>query len=322
MASALPLDDNNVQTGRNTSGVCSLLAQTELGRQQVFAKNLVLESTKVTSRKYLRCTWDGCEFSVSSLGDLTNHLTEHSRESRTQWTTYSRCAWQGCKSKAVFKTFNLYCEHLKHIHTDPLLCTSPRCSYKKPFRNYADLDRHNRTVHLKEEKWECPYDSCGAETRTFARKDKWLKHIQETQHENDAFCPFFHCSLKQQKTLKEFASRKEISKHFASQHAGGLESRYECALGSCDEDLKPDFWTIEALCNHLWEDHKFYSSSFSLLVVLKGERVLSLGGQQLRNYADRYHGSLPEYRNCATCAAQNPQMCLTDDQANLESQPS
>jgi hypothetical protein len=306
MALELPPDLSNVQTGHTTFGVPSLLAQTELGRQQAFAKSLVPEQTKLTSHKYLRCTWDGCEFSVSSLGDLTNHLTEHSKESWAKWTSHSKCVWQGCKSKAIFKTSKLYGEHLKHIHSHPLLCTSPRCSYKKPFRNQADLNRHNQTAHRKEKKWECPYDSCGAETRTFARKDKWLKHIRETQHENDAFCPFFHCSLQQQKTLKLFANRKEISMHFASQHAGDPDSRYECALGSCGGDLKPDFWTIEGLFTHASKEHDIYIWPNLAKNILEGEHVF--GNQHLRYYVKKYQKYQSEhiFHDCKLCGEDQP----------------
>jgi hypothetical protein len=298
MASELPSDLNNVQTGYNTYGVPSLLAQKELGRQQAFAKSLVPEQTNVKSRNNLRCTWDGCEVLVSSLGDLTNHLTEHSIESFARWTSYSSCVWQGCKSKAIFKTPNLYSEHLKNIHSHPLVCNALRCTCKKPFRNRADLDRHNRTVHLKEQKWECPYDSCEAEARTFARKDKWLKHIREIQHQNDAFCPFFHCSTTDRKYNTEFLNREEISKHFASCHSGDPESRYECALGSCGGDLKRDFWSVDRLGYHLLIDHGFHISRWRLEDLLNKDRVFGMQHIHLQQTNEL----VPvKFHDCKTC---------------------
>jgi hypothetical protein len=302
MASELPFDDNNAQSGYITSAACPSLAHTVVGGRPVFTQSLAAEPTK--ARISLACTWDECEISFSSPEDLTNHLTEHSQEVLARWVRHTGCTWKGCKSKATFKTPKQYSDHLKHIHSHPLVCNTPRCSHKKPFRNEADLDRHKRNAHLKEQKWECPYDSCEAETRTFARKDKWLKHIRETQHQNDAFCPFFHCSLKQQKTSKGFADRKEISQHFASKHSGDPESRYECALGSCSGDLKLDFWTPEGLCGHVIDHHGVYVHFYLPVEILKEERVL--GNQHLRLCQQRFPpSSSRKYHDCTICAPQN-----------------
>jgi hypothetical protein len=293
MAPELPLD-----VKYPGEGVCSLLLQSLFNRQPVSAQNLTAAPTKATSRISLGCTWDGCEFSFPSPGGLTNHLIEHSQAVLARWIQPSGCIWQGCRSKAIFNTTLAYEHHLRNIHSHPLLCNAPRCPHKKPFRNHADLDRHNRTAHLKEQKYECPYDFCEAETRTFARKDKWLKHIRETQHQNDAICPLFHCSLKQRKTLKKFASREEISMHFASQHAGDPESRYECALGSCCGDLKPDFWTIEGLSDHILIDHGRSLLLRNIIDILEEERVLTL------EHFDRYRGTYyrgNDVHDCITC---------------------
>jgi hypothetical protein len=314
MAPELPVDVNY-----SGEGVCSLLVQSLCNRQPVSAQNLTAAPTKATSRISLGCTWDGCEFSFPSPEDLTNHLIEHSQAVLARWIQPSGCIWQGCRSKAIFKTTLAYEHHLRNIHSHPLVCNAPRCPHKKPFRNHADLDRHNRTAHLKEHRWECPYDSCEAETRTFARKDKWLKHIRETQHQNDAFCPLFHCSLKHRNAMEEFADRKEISNHFASNHSGDPENRYECEFGACSGDHKPDFWSIKGLSSHVRNDHGGNFGSFFLLVILEEEHVF--GNQHIRLARERLLCNIEYLHNCEVCGPQNQPANEADAQVNLLSGP-
>ena len=181
------------------------------------------------------CTWDGCQQQPSNF-DLATHLQGHARDAQARWTPNSSCSWQGCKSKSRFKNQRQFVIHLENIHTKPLLCTKTHCSHKRPFRNEHDLQRHNSTMHCTERPWECPYDFCPSEIRTFARKDKWLQHIQETQHENDAFCPFGHCRLEQVRSGKPFENRKEIGQHFGGEYplqASRDLDGYPCGLGSC-----------------------------------------------------------------------------------------
>lgn len=260
-----------------------------------------MESTKPTSRMSLGCTWDKCEFSCWSSEELTNHLIEHSQAVLAQWTRPSGCKWQGCRSKAIFKRTLAYEQHLRNIHSHPLVCNTPGCIHKKPFRNREDLGRHNKTAHRKEKKWECPYDSCDAETRTFARKDKWLQHIRETRHEYDAFCAFFHCSLNQQKTLKPFADRKEISKHFSERHSEVGERRYECALGSCDGDRIHDFWTLGWLHLHLWHDHNLSLRQGEISELVKGDVVFGI--QHVHLCEEKWPGRIQNgIHDCKVCA--------------------
>lgn len=215
---------------------------------------LVAKSTNFSGRH--RCTWDGCQPNINIDEELKAHLASHALNALARWTRGSKCRWLGCKSKAVFKLRSLFLEHLQNIHTNPLLCTKPRCSSKKPFKNKHELERHNSTSHSTERKWECPYDNCSSETRSFARKDKWMQHIRETQHENDAFCPFYHCSLILNQSLNGFESRQEIGKHFGSTHSGRPVDAYMCAVGSCENTRNSDRWSSEGLQKHLRLQHK------------------------------------------------------------------
>jgi hypothetical protein len=222
-----------------------------------------------TSSGRSKCTWDGCEQISQGDEELRAHLDDHSNDCLAHWTPGSKCTWQGCKSKAAFKALSLFKHHLLNIHTNPLLCTQPRCSYKKPFKNKHELERHNSTQHSVERRWECPYDSCPSESRTFARKDKWLQHIRETQHENDAFCPFYHCSHKAAQSSKSFESRKEIGKHFSNYHAGRAVDGYGCGLGSCENSGRRDRWDLFGFQKHLSGQHNISFGWFDLETYFK-----------------------------------------------------
>lgn len=261
-----------------------------------------------TSSRRSNCTWAGCQQTADKHDELKAHLESHSLEARALWTSGSKCTWQGCKSKAVFKLVSQLKQHLTNIHSNPLLCNQPRCPYRKPFKNHHDLDRHTSTKHSVERKWECPYDTCSSDIRTFIRKDKWLKHIREVQHENDAFCPFYHCSLIADQSGKGFQSRKEIVKHFLDAHAGKDDCAFECALGSCEKTSNHDRWNVSWLRCHLRQEHDL-RVWYQLEHTLKGT-----GGifrlQNLHPYDHR------KWVDCKICATQ------TDSPVNTTGPPS
>ena len=214
-----------------------------------------------------KCGWNECQEPYPN-DDLDAHLEAHSRDALARWVRQSTCTWQGCKSKAKFKTAHQFNIHLENIHTKPLLCTRTRCTYKRPFKNKHELERHNSSKHSAERPWECPYDYCPAETRAFARKDKWLKHIREVQHENDAFCPYPHCHFSTIRTGKGFEDRKEIGRHFNLMHSGRDVDGYGCALGSCG-NTKHDRCAVLDLLEHLRTQHKIYLNWHFLQPVLE-----------------------------------------------------
>jgi hypothetical protein len=255
------------------------------------------------------CTWAGCQQTADKYDELKAHLESHSLEAQVLWTLGSKCTWQGCKSKAVFKSIAQMKQHLTNIHSDPLMCTQPRCPYRKPFKNQHDLERHTSTKHSVERKWECPYDTCSSEIRTFVRKDKWLKHIREVQHENDAFCPFYHCSLIADQSGKGFESRKEIGNHFSQAHAGKDDGAFECALGSCEKISSHDRWNISGLERHLAQEHNIFIFSYQLDQIRKGTdgifRLQHVPQSELHKWVD-----------CKICASQ------TDSPVNASGPPS
>ena len=251
------------------------------------------------------CTWTTCDHPICG-EEMTLHLTGHGKDAIERFTVPSRCIWPDCSSKATFKTLDTYKRHLNNIHVKPLLCAVPRCSYKKPFRNQNDLDRHSATIHSDVKKYECPYESCESETKSFARKDKWLKHIQETIHENDAFCPYYHCVLLEASviTSRGFTDRKQISEHFSNEHARNGNESYECTLDLCANAVNPSHWSKYSLRSHLEQDHGLWNSSYVAIANLSDE------GRKLS--AKHLPDPIPEeYHDCKVCA--------TSDQEDTQS---
>ncbi|PMD42064.1 hypothetical protein L207DRAFT_510362 [Hyaloscypha variabilis F] len=213
---------------------------TDLQRSTLGAATLGIPNLKKRSRPD-NCTWVGCQQTSLPENSLRNHLECHSFDVVARWTRDSKCTWQGCKSQAVFKTPGQIKEHLKNIHTEPLLCDQRGCLYTKPFRNMADLNRHKSTKHYAEPKWECPYSSCSSEQCVFARKDKWLKHIQDTYHENDGHCLLPHCILKEDQLNWESITHEGICDHLGYCHVGGVLLGIPVVLGRAK---RPDIWTV------------------------------------------------------------------------------
>lgn len=179
------------------------------------SSGILLEPGHNPPKKTTRCFWDGCSYSPLLEPDLARHLKDHTWTASLEWSISANCGWRGCKSKAAFKDYRSHKSHLKNIHTHPLLCTVPKCRYKKPFRNQDDLSRHGSTAHSSLRPYNCPFSDCPEEIKTFARKDKWLKHIRETPHKGDKFCLYYHCI----ESLGLYSPGfQTLSKHFAKLH--------------------------------------------------------------------------------------------------------
>jgi hypothetical protein len=246
------------------------------------------------------CTWVGCQQTSLPDDSVKAHLECHSFDVVARWTRGSKCRWQGCKSQAVFKTPSQIKEHLTNIHTEPLLCDQPGCLYKKPFRNMTDLSRHKSTKHYAEPKWECPYPSCSSEPRIFVRKDKLFKHLQDTYHENDGYCPLPHCILKEIQHNGMPRTHKNICEHTAEYHAGKNVDGYGCSLGSCGKTGYLDRWSLYGLDMHLICQHKIFSFDQRKLKELLelADHVFTL--EQLSSRPDLHE----KWVDCDICASQ------------------
>ena len=228
-------------------------------------------SSHSLTRAKLVCTWDDCQPSLfSDEEQLTTHLKDHAKQALNDWKPGFQCFWRGCPSKAFFLATKTYEIHLKNIHTDPLVCSVPRCKHKKPFRNDADLRRHRISVHSVYRSYVCPFESCEEKVKAFARKDKWLQHLRETPHYGDAICPRLHCTEPGHPESKViFTTLEEIVQHFDTKHAVFEFPVYSCALGSCARTCSSERWTNKRyVAGHL-KDHHGVSGEESRFIALE-----------------------------------------------------
>lgn len=202
-------------------------------------------------KQNVQCSWDGCSYSSALQLDLSQHLNDHGNVTLADWRPFSLCAWEGCKSKSTFKDRRSYGSHIQNIHTLPLVCHVQNCKHKKPFRDQDDLIRHRSTAHSSLRPYVCPFKSCPEEIKTFARKDKWVKHISETSRDGDKFCPYFHCTLNRTEDSTGFQTREEISKHSAKLHSDFDSVPYLCPLGACAANFHSGHWTFILFADHL-----------------------------------------------------------------------
>jgi len=97
----------------------------------------------------------------------------------------------------------------------------------------------------------------------FKRKDKWLKHVQDAQHQLDNFCPVQHCEREaRNKRFYPFGTPKEALNHMFDEHVGrSLEVHdFSCAIGGCEHG-DPPYLTKDQLAKHLVEDHRFHEGA-------------------------------------------------------------
>ncbi|KUJ16333.1 uncharacterized protein LY89DRAFT_80112 [Mollisia scopiformis] len=214
------------------------------------------------------CSWLSCSLgNVPFLNDadLKIHLESHAISVTQNWAGTSKCTWSGCKSKAVFKLLSSLERHLENIHVAPIICVIPSCSFKGPFRNNYELQRHAHQKHSNVKAFWCPFKGCKL---SFARKDKWAQHIEEVEHENDLFCPVLHCDKEIRGDFQGFQSRKEISHHIFNEHmkASGEVRAWECHIGGCDIQSSCLKLTVSQMRRHLRRDHGLSQSNLDTLV--------------------------------------------------------
>jgi len=197
------------------------------------------------------CQWRDCSSKIrfSSHEEVTLHQRMHGKEVLGNWTTNGRCTWNGCVSKAKFGTRKSLQTHLENIHINPLTCTVPACSHKRPFRNNFDLERHKKTAHTKTRNFECPFPNCDAKPKAFMRRDKWLNHFREIHGEEEAgnlACPLPHCLNPVEESSNP---RERFPEHIKKEHGN-----YECGLGSCRQKLS-SYFSEQVLQEHLQRHH-------------------------------------------------------------------
>ncbi|PMD31388.1 hypothetical protein L207DRAFT_195416 [Hyaloscypha variabilis F] len=249
------------------------------------------------------CTWKDCPstFPFLSDADLEHHLEGHAQDVVRRWSGATECPWSGCPSRERFKLLSPLKIHLQNVHVNPLLCVRQNCSFKRPFRNHRDLQRHIETKHAQTGDFRCPYKECETSIVTFRRKDKWLKHVQDVQHQLDNFCPVQHCEKEaRRKHFAGFENQKGVMNHMFNEHTGTrLDARdFSCALGSCKYG-DPPYLTKDQLARHLVEDHSLKEKkSQDIVDAVEDSGSHQLNMQLLRNWKPSF--------DCRLCAPPSP----------------
>lgn len=205
---------------------------------------LSLPALHFLGEEILHCNWPQCSTEGPfNAAEYRLHTKCHTRDAHATWSPGMRCTWYGCSSKAQHKTWKQFDVHLNNIHVNPLICTVSGCGYKKPFRANSELQRHIETTHT-EKKFECPFQNCEQELKSFPRKDKWMKHIRD-RHDFDP-CPFAHCL-----NWAGFVAPENCES--AARHISKAHGDFECSIKSCKGSLSQ--FTESALLEHLQLAH-------------------------------------------------------------------
>lgn len=162
---------------------------------------------------------------------------------------------------------------------NPLVCTYPQCTRTDPFGKQCDLRRHIETVHETSSNHICPVESCEANIKGFARKDKLLNHIREV-HDNFR-CPYNHCYA----TVLEM----EQEAHLLQSH--GL---YECALGACENGVASRF-AKNGLQRHVRRQHNMtFDPAKSLMSRVEKTKDKTARSSQIRR--------IRKFHDCSSCS--------------------
>ncbi|KAE9381982.1 hypothetical protein N431DRAFT_551967 [Stipitochalara longipes BDJ] len=229
------------------------------------------------------CTWKDCPLThpFSNDTDLEHHLEGHAQDVLQRWSGAAECSWSGCVSRERFKFLSPLRLHLQNAHVNPLLCFRPNCFFKRPFRNHRDLQRHIETKHSQTGEFRCPYKECKTNTATFKRKDKWLKHVQDAQHQLDNSCPVQHCEKEErQRSFAGFKNPKEAIHHMFNEHGiTQFDVRdFSCTIGGCEHG-DPPYLTKDQLKYHLLVDHGFLEGAQNIVEAVEATELhqLSMG---------------------------------------------
>jgi hypothetical protein len=200
--------------------------------------------TTPPEKGFWHCPWPSCAQVFEEEVDFTGHLQEHQYSLIRSCREPTKCSWPKCSSGRMFKDSNSLRIHLANIHVTPLRCVLPGCKYSKPFGKLFDLHRHVSTVHEKNQKYLCTFESC---EESFPRKDKLVKHKRETH--DHVICSLKDCGAKLLVTEKE-------------SHIQKAHGPYECALDECQKAPHSSLLSRTKLQAHLRKVHKLERNEF------------------------------------------------------------
>jgi hypothetical protein len=169
------------------------------------------------------------------------------------------------------RSFTRRCDFKKHVdrHNKPHVCKWPDCG--KAFGSFADLERHQKTVHNKQGQFLCGEPACkrSAPGKGFERKEHLQAHMKRKGHcPPSSSAPFSSASLHNSSTsnvvtVAEAAPKTALAgnrkRHFDQLEIGNPVAVEESGLSQSGLELgclRAELSEVKRQCEELREENK------------------------------------------------------------------
>ncbi|XP_006815123.1 uncharacterized protein LOC102803052 [Saccoglossus kowalevskii] len=231
--------------------------------EHIGGATLTLESrdpkTNVKVVKRYECSYEGCQRSYSTAGNLKTHQKTHKGQ-------YSfACTQMGC-GKAFLTSYSLKIHVRVHTNEKPFSCEQQGCD--KSFNTLYRLKAHKRLHSGKT--FNCESDGC---TKYFTTLSDLRKHFRTHTGEKPYRCVYNTCD-------KAFAASHHLKTHIRT-HTG--EKPYVCNESGCSRAFTTQYSLKSHLKGHLNKASKSSDGNSQETVVSASDVSLD---------------SLPSYESC------------------------